>query len=159
MNIVSKKKALKTIILTLDFGIPGSLKNSTLGPSTVLTILGMLTNFPTNSIFTKKTNEMTVKVKHALLKDHKKSLPSTVSTALTWNLPCVTISAVLDVVEIISENVAAAMERAKQRCTCLPARSPCGVWPVHVPHHLLHLMSLTHTHINSHLTLLASVSR
>lgn len=83
MNIVSKKKALKTIILTLDFGIPGSLKNSTLGPSTVLTILGMLTNFPTNSIFTKKTNEMTVKVKHALLKDHKKSLPSTVSTALT----------------------------------------------------------------------------
>lgn len=54
MNIVSKKKALKTIILTLDFGIPGSLKNSTLGPSTVLTTLGMLTNFPTNSVFTKK---------------------------------------------------------------------------------------------------------
>ena len=93
---------------------------------------------------------MTVKVKHTLLEDHKKSLPSTVSTALTWNLPCVTISAVLDVVEIISENVAAAMGREMQRCACLPVCSPCGVWPVHVPHHPLHLMSPTHTHTHTH---------
>lgn len=65
---------------------------------------------------------MTVEVKHALLKDHKKSLPSTVSTALIWNFPCVTISAVLDAVEIISESVAAAMEASEAALhlfTCL----------------------------------------
>ena len=54
MNIVSKKKALKTIKLTLDYGTPGPLKNSNPGPSTVLTVLGMLTDFPTCSTNKKK---------------------------------------------------------------------------------------------------------
>lgn len=84
--------------------------------------------------------------------DFKKYLPSTFSTVLIWSLPCVTISAVLDAVEIISEYVVrydAASEAALRLFLCL--LSLWGVVCFHPSSPTAFCELDYHTHINSHL--------
>lgn len=76
--------------------------------------------------------------------DHKEHLPSTFSSALIWSLPCVTMSAVLEAVEIISSCVFCVMEWVKQRCTCLAVYCPSGVRLISIPHRLLLFIGRTH---------------
>lgn len=84
-------------------------------------------------------NIMTDTEKH-LKMNNSKYLPSTLSSPLIWNLPCVTMSAVLEVVVIISACVFYLMEWIKQRCTCLFC-----LWGVAYSPSLYHYVS-SHTH-------------